>query len=190
MNDARVWEWVAALFGIVSVYLNTRQNPWGWSTGLVNVALYAVLYYQGTLYALAGLQVFYAAISIYGWYQWVRGGEDRTGLVVTRARPLLNLGLGVAAVLGSAGLGWYLDWFTPDQQPYFDAGLTVFGLVGQWMMARKYLESWLIWVAVNLVSVPLFVVRGELPTALQYAVFLGLAVSGLRQWHRSLSASS
>jgi len=190
MSPTRWLEVIAVVFGIVSVYFNARQNPLGWATGLVNVGLYTLLFFQGKLYALMGLQVFFAIISIYGWYQWLRGGQQRTGLKVSRVPRSTAAALAVAAALATVGLGWYLDTRTGDQQPYVDAGVSVVSLAGQWMMARKYLEAWLIWVAVNVVSVPLFVVRGEYPTALQYTVFLGLAVSGLKQWHRSLAASS
>jgi nicotinamide mononucleotide transporter len=92
--------------------------------------------------------------------------------------------------VGTFALGWVLDSYTPDQQPYVDSGVSVVSMAAQWMMARKYLETWWIWVAVNCVSVPLFLVRGEYATAIQYLVFLGLAVSGLIQWRRSLVASS
>jgi nicotinamide mononucleotide transporter len=102
----------------------------------------------------------------------------------------LTIVLGVSVVVATLGLGWLLGHYTDGQQPYIDAGLSVVSMAGQWMMARKYLETWAIWIAVNVVSVPFFLFRGEYPTALQYFVFLGLAVSGLRQWHRSLRASS
>ncbi len=190
MSSTRWLEVIAVVFGIVSVYLNARQNPLGWATGLVNVGLYTLFFFQGKLYALMGLQVFFAIISIYGWYQWLRGGQQQTGLKVTRIDARLAGALTVAAAAASAGLGWYLDTRTGDRQPYIDAGVSVVSLVAQWMMARKYVETWLIWIAVNLVSVPLFLVRGDYATAIQYSVFLGLAVSGLRQWQRSLSGSS
>jgi nicotinamide mononucleotide transporter len=190
MTSTKIIEYVAVVFGILSVYLNSRQNPWGWGTGLVNVGLYTLLFWQGKLYALMGLQVFFAIISIYGWYQWLRGGTRHEGVRVTRTPIPLGAGLAAAAVVSSIGLGWYLDTRTQDQQPYVDASVSVISLVGQWLMARKHLEAWHIWIAVNVVSVPLFLIRGEYPTAFQYTIFLGLAVSGLRQWHRSLVASS
>ena len=145
---------------------------------------------MGKLYALMGLQVFFAIISIYGWYQWLRGGQQQQGLKVRRTPWQLGGALALLSLAAGAALGWYLAHETEDQQPYLDAGVSVVSLVGQWLMARKYLEAWHIWIAVNLASVPLFLVRREYPTAVQYAVFLGLAVSGLRQWHRSLAASS
>jgi nicotinamide mononucleotide transporter len=188
MSATRWLAVIAVGFGIVSVYFNTRQNPLGWATGLVNVGLYTVFFYQGKLFALMGLQVFFAIVSIYGWYQWLRGGQQRTGLKVTRIEWRRAAALTALAAVATAVLGWYLDTRTEDRQPYWDAGISVVSLAGQWLMARKYLETWLIWIGVNVVSVPLFIARAEYPTALQYSVFLGLAVSGLRQWHRSVVA--
>ena len=180
---------IAVVFGIVSVWLNARQNVLGWVTGLVNVGLYTFIFFRGQLYALMGLQVFFFVISLYGWYQWIRGGQRHAGIAVSRIPVRLAAGLIAASVAGTAGLGWALQVHTQDQQPYVDAGVSVVSMVGQWMMARKYLETWWLWIGVNLVSVPLFLVRAEYPTALQYTVFLGLAVSGLVQWRRSLVSS-
>lgn len=186
----RTIEIIAVVFGIVSVYLNARQNVMGWATGLVNVALYTYLFCKGQLFGLMALQVFFFVISLYGWYQWLRGGETKSGLPVTRIPVRLGLGLTALAVIGSLGLGAALDNYTPGQQPYLDSSISVVSMVGQWMMARKYLETWWVWIGVNTASVPFFVFRGEYPTAIQYAVFWGLAVSGLVQWRRSLVASS
>ncbi len=183
-------ETVAVLFGIVSVYLNARQNVWGWATGLINVGLYAWIFFRGHLYALMALQVFFAVISVYGWYQWLRGGERQTGLAVTRISNALGLGLIVLVAAGTGALGWLLGRYTDGQQPYVDAGISVISMAGQWMMACKYLEAWVVWVVVNVIAVPFFLFRGEYPTAVQYSVFLGLAFSGLLQWRRSLAASS
>ena len=180
---------IAVVFGIVSVWLNARQNVLGWVTGLVNVGLYTFIFFRGQLYALMGLQVFFFVISLYGWYQWIRGGQRHAGIAVSRIPVRLAAGLIAASVAGTAALGWALHVHTQDQQPYVDAGVSVVSMVGQWMMARKYLETWWLWIGVNLVSVPLFLVRAEYPTALQYTVFLGLAVSGLVQWRRSLVSS-
>jgi nicotinamide mononucleotide transporter len=179
-------EIVAVVFGIVAVWLNARQSVLGWVTGLVNVGLYTWIFFQGRLYALMALQVVFFAISLYGWYQWLRGGERRTGIEVTRTPGAIGAAVALGAIAGTAGLGWLLDRYTGDQQPYLDAGLSVVSMAGQWMMARKYLETWWIWIGVNVVSVPFFLFRGEYPTAVQYAIFLGLAVSGLLQWRRSM----
>jgi nicotinamide mononucleotide transporter len=178
-------EVVAVGVGILAVYWNARQNPWGWGAGLVNVVLFTLIFFRGRLYALMGLQVCFAVISIYGWYNWILGGEQRAGVEVTATPRGLAAGLLLLAAVATGGLGWALDRWTPGQQPYLDAALSVASLTAQWMMARKYWETWIIWIGVNLVAVPFFVFRGEYPTALQYGVFLSLAVSGLRQWHRA-----
>jgi nicotinamide mononucleotide transporter len=185
----RIVESVAVAFGILAVWLNARQNPLGWATGLVNVGLYTFIFFKGQLFALMALQVVFAAISIYGWYQWLRGGERRTGVTVTRTPPAIAAGIAIGSVTSTAALGWALARYTSDQQPYLDAGLSVISMAAQWMMARKYFETWWIWIAVNVVSVPFFLFRREYPTALQYTVFLGLAIGGLRHWRRTLAAN-
>lgn len=182
-------ESIAVVFGIGSVWLNARQNVFGWPTGLINVGLYTLIFFKGQLYAMMGLQVLFFAISLYGWYQWLRGGQQHAGIAVSKIPVRLGVALAAGSLVGTAGLGWALHVHTGDQQPFVDAGVSVVSMVAQWMMARKYLETWWIWIAVNLVSVPLFLVRAEYPTALQYTVFLGLAVSGLLQWRRSLASS-
>jgi nicotinamide mononucleotide transporter len=182
-------EIVAVLFGIGSVYLNARQNPWGWGASLVNVGLYTFIFLQGRLYALMGLQACFAVISAYGWIHWLRGGEGEAGVRVTRIPARLGATVAALALVGTLVLGWSLDRYTEDRQPYLDAGLSVVSLAAQWMMARKHMESWIIWVGVNTVAVPFFAARGEYPTAVQYAVFLGLAINGLRQWYRAAAVT-
>jgi len=178
-------EVIAAAFGVISVYLSTRQNMWSWQTAIVNVALYTVVFYQGRLYGQMGLQPIYLALSVYGWYQWLHGGEQHTELRVSRAGPRL---LGVFAVLSLVlwlALAAVLRQ-TDAALPWLDALLTTTSLVAQWMMTRKILENWLIWIAVDVVYVPMFVSQGLYATAVLYAAFLVLAVMGYVEWRRSL----
>jgi len=178
-------EVIAAAFGVISVYLSTRQNIWSWPTAIVNVALYTVVFYQGRLYGQMGLQPIYLALSVYGWYQWLHGGEQHTELRVSRAGPRL---LGVLAVLSLVlwlALAAVLRQ-TDAALPWLDALLTTTSLVAQWMMTRKILENWLIWIAVDVVYVPMFVSQGLYATAVLYAAFLVLAVLGYVEWRRSL----
>ena len=178
-------EVIAAAFGVISVYLSTRQNIWSWPTAIVNVALYTVVFYQGRLYGQMGLQPIYLALSVYGWYQWLHGGEQHTELRVSRAGPRL---LGVLAVLSLVlwlALAAVLRQ-TDAALPWLDALLTTTSLVAQWMMTRKILQNWLIWIAVDVVYVPMFVSQGLYATAVLYAAFLVLAVMGYAEWRRSL----
>jgi nicotinamide mononucleotide transporter len=178
-------EGTAAVIGIISVFLSTRQNIWSWPTAIVNVALYTVVFYHGRLYGQMGLQTIYLVLSIYGWYQWLHGGAQRSQLQVSRATPRL---LAIVAVLN------VVAWFalagllrqTDAALPGLDALLTTTSLVAQWMMTRKILENWILWIAVDVVYVPMFWSQRLYATALLYAAFLVLAVMGYTQWQRSM----
>jgi len=182
-------EGIAVAFGLLSVWLSTRQHIWSWPTAIVNVGLYALLFFREKLYADMGLQVIYLALSVYGWYEWKFGGENRTELHVSRLTPRLAAALGVLGAAGSLALGTLLHRTTDASLPYLDATLSVFSLIAQWMMTRKILENWALWIALDVVYVWMFVALKQLHfTAFQYAVFLILAAKGLRDWKRSYDA--
>jgi nicotinamide mononucleotide transporter len=183
-------ELVAVAVGIVSVYFNTRQNVLGWPTSIINVSLYTLIFHREHLFALMALQVFYFVISVYGWYEWLRGGKGGTPLKVTKTPPRLGLFLIGIAIVGTALLTFVLARYSTDRIPLLDALLSVVSLVAQWMMARKYLATWPVWIGVNLISVPTFLSQGLRLTAFLYAVFLVLAVYGHLQWRKSYLASS
>jgi nicotinamide mononucleotide transporter len=178
-------EVVAAAFGVISVYLSTRQNIWSWPTAIVNVALYAVVFYQGRLYGQMGLQPIYLGLSIYGWYEWLHGGEHRTELHVSSASPRLIATLAVLNLVAWLALVAVLRR-TDAALPWLDALLTTTSLVAQWMMTRKILENWLLWIALDVVYVPMFFSQRLYATALLYAAFLVLAAMGYVEWRRSL----
>jgi nicotinamide mononucleotide transporter len=181
-------EIVSTLFGIVSVYLSARENIWSWPTAILNVTLSVPVYYKARLFSDMGLQVVYALLSVYGWYEWLHGGENRSELPVSRTPrrqvPLLR----VIGTLGAVVLGTLSARYTSASLPYLDASLTSASLVAQWMMTRKLLENWAVWIAVDVIYVPLLVYKGIPEYALLYTVFLGLAVAGHVEWGRSLRA--
>lgn len=181
-------EVVAVLFGVLSVWLSTREHIASWPTALVNTSLYFVILWREQLYANASLQLFYFALSLYGWYAWKFGGREHTGVVVTRttrrlAVLLLSIGLTAAAVIAAVLLR-----FTDAASPWLDAGTTATSLVAQWMMTRKLLENWLVWTVVNVVYIGMYLSQGLRLTAGLYVAFLVLAVLGYRSWRRSLAA--
>jgi nicotinamide mononucleotide transporter len=149
-------ETLAVIFGIVSVYLSVRENNWSWPTAIVNVTLYIFVFYRAGLYADMGLQVVYIAISVYGWYEWLHGGEQKTELKVSRAMWRLGGGLAAIGFAAAALLGTLLARTTNAALPYLDATTTATSLVAQWMMAKKLLENWLVWVAVDVVYIGMF----------------------------------
>ena len=182
-------EVVAVLFGIVSVLLSVLENILSWPTALINVALYTVLFYETGLYSDMGLQVVYFVLSLYGWYQWLYGGKGHTALAVSRTpRKVWFVLVGVGVVF------WAVDGYATSHLPhvalpYVDAGTTTVSLIAQYMMTRKYLENWALWIGVDIVYVGMLIFKGLELTAFNYAVYLGLAAMGLVAWRKSLRES-
>jgi nicotinamide mononucleotide transporter len=179
-------ELVAVVFGIVSVFLSVRQNIWSWPTGIVNVSLFFVLFYRSGLYSDQGLQVVYFVLSVYGWYEWLYGGKDRTPLKVSRTTPRAWVTLIVLGTVVWAALGTFTSRLPGAAVPYIDAATTTISLAAQWMMTRKKLENWLVWIGVDVAYIALFIWRGLYLTAVNYAVYLVLAALGYIEWKRSL----
>ena len=180
-------ELVAVVLTLAAVYLTTRQNIWCWPLGMVSVALYAVVFYQAKLYADMGLQGLYFALAVYGWWAWRRGGEQHGELRVSVTSNRARMALAAIAVVAGVALGQILDRFTDASLPFMDSILTSSSIVAQWMQTRKLLESWLVWLAVDVFYVGMFTYKGLYPTAALYAVFLYLAAKGFLEWRRSMS---
>lgn len=172
--------------GAICVYLNTQQNVWGWFLGIINAVLYAFVFLQAKLYADMGLQGYYFVTSIYGWWMWLYGGKNHKALPVGRTPVRLYvLFLGIFVI--ATGLwGFLLNRYTDASLSYVDSALTAASLLGQYMMARKYLENWLVWIVADTCYVAMYLYKDLQLTALLYAVFLGLALMGYIQWRRAL----
>jgi nicotinamide mononucleotide transporter len=181
-------ELVAVLFGIVSVFLSVREKILSWPTALINVALYFVLFYKTGLYSDMGLQAVYFVLSLYGWYEWLYGGAGRTALTVSRTSARQ---WGVFVAIGV--VFWAIDGKLTSRLPgvalpYVDAATATTSLVSQYMMTRKLLENWMLWILVDVVYIGMFIFKGLYLTAGNYAVYLALAVLGHVAWKRSLNA--
>ena len=179
-------ELIAVVFGLLSVYLSAREHIVSWPTAIVNVGIFFFLFWKAKLYADAVLQLVYLTLSVYGWYEWLYGGAQHSRLKVSKTTRTEWLIVTPLFLVGGLGLGALLARYTDSPIPYFDAMLTAASLVAQWMMTRKRLENWLIWIAADIVYVPVFIRRGLPFTALQYAVFLVLAAMGWYGWRQSL----
>ena len=186
-------EATAVVFGFACVWLTIRQNIWCWPTGLVQVVLYLFIFYQVKLYSDMLLHGVYVVMQLYGWYWWLHGGRDRAdlepglhaGLAVTRLSATALAGWVLLVVIASLGWGQLMATQTDAALPYADAFTTVASLVAQWLLARKKLESWLFWIAVDLAAIGIYFYKGLLLTAGLYTAFLVMAVIGLLAWHRS-----
>lgn len=178
-------ELVAFWVAIAMVFANFRVHPVAWPLAIASSLMYALLFADSRLYGEAALQIVFVAVAFWGWWEWLRGtGADGTPLRVHRLGARWRV-VAVAATLAAWPLlGWLLDRHTDSDVPYLDALPTVGSLTGQFLLGRKLVENWLVWFAVNVVSVGLFAVKGLWLTVILYTLFAVLSVVGWRAWRR------
>ncbi len=180
-------ELIAAALGFICVWLTIHRHIACWPTGLAMVLLYIAIFYRAKLYSDMLLQIVYVFLQIYGWHAWLRGGPQRTPLVVRRMPSWQLWPWAGFCVAGTGTLGRLMHVYTDASFPYVDALTTVSSLVAQWLMGRKVRESWLVWIFVDVISIGLYVAKELYPTAVLYGVFLVLATWGWFEW-RSVCA--
>jgi nicotinamide mononucleotide transporter len=177
-------EGVSFVTGAVCVWLTVKESVWNFPIGLLNVATFVVVFWQAQLYGDAGLQVVYFVLGIVGWYLWLYGGERRTALRVERTGQL-ELALVIVACTLSTYLLWELLYHHTAGVAVWDALTTSLSLGAQWLINRKKLESWIGWIIVDVIYIPLYAYKGLYLTAVLYAVFLAMAFMGYAHWRRT-----
>jgi nicotinamide mononucleotide transporter len=180
------FELVAAVVTALSIWLATKENIWYYPTGLVALVMYTWVYFNAKLYAESVLQVVCFVLMVYGWYEWLHGGTQKTQLPVTRTPRWAWIAGVIAGIAGAALVIAFQLRFTDNPNPYVDSSLFVWSLVAQWMTARKWIENWILWILINTISVPLYVYRELWPTAVLYVVLWLLAIVGYREWRKTL----
>ncbi|MBP7140394.1 MAG: nicotinamide mononucleotide transporter [Opitutaceae bacterium] len=181
------WEAAGSILGIIGVVLMIRQHLLAWPVGLVQVAIYAWIFFTAKLYSDALLQIIFFVLLVYGWWRWWRGvesGHERHELPVTSLSPGGRLFCVVLGLLATAGWGEFMRRHTDAALPHWDAFILAFSMIAQWMQARKKIENWAVWIVVNTVAVGVYLSKDLYFTAVLYAVFLGLAVAGHVSWRR------
>ncbi|HEX8071371.1 MAG TPA: nicotinamide riboside transporter PnuC [Pyrinomonadaceae bacterium] len=175
--------------GAACVYLVIRQNIWNFPVGIANNVFFLVLFTRSRLYGDAGLQLVYVALGAQGWYAWLYGGARRTPLKVARASAWTLAALAAFVLLGTAALTAALR-LARGSAPVLDAFTTVLSLAAQYMLNRKLVENWYVWLAADVLYVYLYVARDLRLTALLYFVFLCMCVAGLLSWRRALNTAA
>lgn len=176
-------ELAAALLGLLMVGCNIREIHWGWPLAIASSLLYVLVFWGSKLYGDAGLQIFFAVIGLWGWMQWLRGTSTSAGpLRVARLTRRQRWAALLCAALLWPATGWFLKTYTDTDVPWWDAFPTALSVIGQILLGRKFIENWLVWVLVNVVSVALFAYKGLWLTALLYTLFAALSIVGWRAW--------
>ncbi len=182
----QIIEFFAFIFGIVAVYFNTREIVWGWPVGIVGVVLSGIVFFDALLYSDLALHVVYVVLGFYGWYEWLYGGRNQSVLKVsTLSYPVLAL-LIAAGTVGVVLIGYFFDKYTNADLPYWDAFTTSFSLVGQYMLAKKKIENWILWLVVDFVATGIYIYKELYWLALLYFLYLGLATYGYLNWRKSM----
>jgi nicotinamide mononucleotide transporter len=177
-------EWAGFATTVLGIWLTTRRTLWCWPVVLAADILYLAVFFRARLYSDTLLQMFFIAFTLYGWWHWWHGVRE-DGEV--RVDPLQLPALMIALAAGAAGslVLARLAILVHAALPYLDATLASFSLVASWWQARKHTANWWLWIVVNLAYIGEYVYKGLWPTALLYAILVGLAVLGLRDWRRA-----
>lgn len=179
-------EIIGAITGLVFLYLEIKQNIWLWPVGIITSALYIYIFFATKFYADMSLQFYYLAVSVYGWWHWLYGGRGGKsgGLPIVRLKSGLAMVLLAITVAIFVLLVYVLINFTDSPVPYGDAFTTALSITATWMLARKILEMWWLWMLVNAVSLGLYIYKGLYPTSVLFFFYFTMSIVGYLQWKK------
>ncbi|GMK41224.1 nicotinamide mononucleotide transporter [Paenibacillus sp. CCS19] len=183
-------EMVATITGLLSVWLTARENIWAWPIGLINVACFFYMFWDVKLYADMTLQVFFFALSIYGWIVWLT--KRGSGRVRPTRRIGRGLAIGLLLLLPLVTWGWgaWLAAYTDASIPYADAFIATLSLIAQYLLSYKILENWYCWLLVDVLSVGMYAYKELYAVAFLYVIFLAITATGLYSWHKQWRAAN
>ena len=176
---------MGVVLGLLYLWLEYRANIWLWIVGAIMPCVHCVLYYQSGLYADCAMQGYYILAGLYGLVVWLMG-RKRTVRPLKIAHTPLRLLFPLVAVYGvlHAALYYLLAEFTDSTVPFWDSMTTAMSMVAMWMLSRKYIEQWLVWLVVDAITVGLYIYKGIPLTGALYALYTALAVAGYLRWRR------
>jgi nicotinamide mononucleotide transporter len=182
-----LFEIIAAVSGIVSVWFSRKASIWVYPTGLINTVFYIWISYDAQLIGEATVNFYYTVMSLYGWFNWLRRNEKRELIVQitrsTRTDWLMQCAFFILIYLVLfVSLIYLQDAFFPGAIPWADALASAAAFTGMWLMTQKKVESWLWWIITNIASMPLYFIKGYAFTAGYYFILLVLAVLGWKEW--------
>ena len=186
-TQTSVLELIAVACGLASVWYMKKENILVYPFGIINVLIYVYICYKAGLYAYAGINVFYAIMSGYGWINWVRKkGESEDHIHITRLRPSGMVLYSAIILVLFFGLQYILSTYTDSVVPWLDAFTTSVYVIAMWLLAHKKIEQWLLWILGDVISIGLFIWFGLYFSAFQFLVFTIIAVFGFIEWSKKL----
>lgn len=185
-------EVLGAILGILYIRFSIRQNIFTWPTGILTSALYIIVFFNSALYASMMLQFYYVGISVYGWYYWLNGKRDdnKSLLPIQTANKKLWIKLVVIFAVLYVIILFVLIRFSDSDVPYLDSLTTSLSIVATWMLAKKYIENWIIWIIADTVSVGLYIFKSLWPTVILFVVYTILAYFGYIEWKKDLKTKN
>lgn len=212
IGDGYAMSWIEAIgtvFGLLCIWFASQEKTINYLFGLINVTLFAVIFFQIQLYGLLLLQLFFFCANVYGWYAWTRPNAAGDLLEVrwlSQKKMMITSAICVCAIalltvyidpffyalaniavdaLNLFGAGLSEPVLEPDAFPFWDSTMTVLSIVAQILMTRKYVENWILWVVINIISVGIYAMQGVYAMSLQYAILMFIAANGTREWART-----
>ncbi|MEA4849856.1 MAG: nicotinamide riboside transporter PnuC [Paludibacter sp.] len=181
-------ELLGSVLSIIYLYLSIKQKASLWIFGFLCSALYVVVFFQSKFYADMSLQFYYLGVSVFGWISWKAGKpENREELPVKRTTPLSGAIILIIALVLYFLYYFILSEYTDSPLPKADSFTTALSIVATWMLARKMIEHWWLWIIVDSVSAGLYFYRALYPTAILFVIYTIMAIIGYLQWKKSLS---
>jgi len=183
------FEIIAATLGIIAIYFQIKVKPFYWIISLVVSSMYIVVYFSAKLYADMSMQFYYVGMSIYGLYVWLSGNNnsDKKTIPISKIKNFKSwIIIVLISALSFIIIGYILKNFTDSNVPWWDSFTTSLSFVATWMLARKKIENWLVWIVVDATSVALYIYKQLYPTTILFIVLTLLAIVGYFQWKREL----
>ena len=183
-----VLEVVAIIFGLLSVWYAKKDNIWVFPTGIINTVIYTYLLWKWSLLGDMMINFYYAVMSVYGWYHWTRKKDDIVEFPISRMNTYekkVSIMLFIGTVIFVIAVYTFFDKFT-HWISYVDTVVTGIFFVAMWLMARRKIENWILWIIGDIISIPMYFYKGYSFTSIQYLIFTIIAVFGYLEWKRTL----